>query len=192
VAFEMAQQLHAKGQKVALLTLFDTIASSQNSISSRDKINRLVHRVDRHMGNVLLLGPKEGLSYIKERLNMIPRKLSRGIGLPLPLPRRAISNAMRQAALNYNPRVYQGRVTLFRAANFAGYCRDPQFGWGKLAAGGLEIHVVPGYYGDIAIEPRVGVLAEQLIPCLRNAQATGQETDLDKARGPLLDCRFYY
>ena len=43
-----------------------------------------------------------------------------------------------------------------------------------------RVAVVTGASRGLGLET-VRVLAEQLLPCLRNAQATGQETDLDKA-----------
>jgi aspartate racemase len=48
---------------------------------------------------------------------------------------------------------------------------DPQFGWSKLAAGGLEVHHVPGDHIGILKEPHVQVLAEKLRDCLEQAQA---------------------
>jgi thioesterase domain-containing protein len=61
-------------------------------------------------------------------------------------------------------------VTLFRASRQrAGYNNDRDLGWGKLAAGGVESHEIPGYHGSIVMEPRVRILAEQLRACLSRA-----------------------
>jgi thioesterase domain-containing protein len=50
---------------------------------------------------------------------------------------------------------------------------DPQLGWGKLVAGGLELEIqeVPGKHTNIFTEPYVRFLAEKLQACLDSAQA---------------------
>ena len=85
----------------------------------------------------------------------------------LPRARRGILIAMDQASINYHPQLYQGQVTLFRGGRqLVGYDHDPELGWGRLAAGGVEIHVIPSYDGTIFLEPHVRVLAERLKACL--------------------------
>ena len=42
--------------------------------------------------------------------------------------------------------------------------------WGELAAGGVEVHVVPGIEEDIFREPNVSSLARSLQACLDRAQ----------------------
>ena len=44
---------------------------------------------------------------------------------------------------------------------------NPALAWGALAAGGLEVHRVPGHWSAIFREPHVQVLAEQLGACAR-------------------------
>jgi hypothetical protein len=66
-------------------------------------------------------------------------------------------------------------VTHFRTSTQpAAYAQDPQMG-GGLAAGGVEVHDVPGYWGSMAAEQRVRVLADQLQACLNKAQAANPE-----------------
>ena len=57
-----------------------------------------------------------------------------------------------------------------------GIDHDPQMGWGRLAGGGLETYLIPGYHAHIVLEPRVRVLAKQLIAVLeRMHRITGSE-----------------
>ncbi len=125
------------------------------------------------MSNLLLLGAGEKLAYIKAKLDRLRYKIYMGI----PWVRAARANqkilkAVAQALRNYNPKVYQGRVTLFRATKLpAGSDHDPQLRWGRLAAGGVETHLIPGLYSHIIFDPLVQVLAEQLKACLNKAQA---------------------
>jgi len=54
-----------------------------------------------------------------------------------------------------------------------GIHRDPTLGWDGLAAGGLEIHDIPGAHGSVLVEePHVRFLVEKLKPCLDKSQAT--------------------
>ncbi len=187
VAFEMAQQLVAQGQKVALLALLDTYASETvNQISSGERFSA-------HWNKFLQLGPTYVLKKAKDNvkgkiqkfnhklnhsLNKIGCKLYLGIGRPLSnnLQDFTFQQENIQASRNYVPQVYPGRVALFRSRDQiidvdVSSCRDPQLGWGKLAAGGLECHEVPGTHLGMLQEPHVQVLAEKLTACLDKAQA---------------------
>jgi len=53
--FEMAQQLHAQGQKVAMLVLFDTYGPES-----------LLTRVSRYLTNLLRLELKQKLTYVQK------------------------------------------------------------------------------------------------------------------------------
>ena len=186
VAFEMAQQLVAQGQKVALLALLDTYASSEavKQISSSERLSA-------HWNNFLKLGPIYVLEKMNENvkgkiqsfndklnhsLHEIGCKFYLGIGRPLPnnLQDFTFQQENNQASRNYVLQVYPGRVTLFRSREqiieVSSY-RDPQLGWGELATGGLECHEVPGTHLGMLQEPHVQVLAEKLKDCLDKAQA---------------------
>lgn len=91
--------------------------------------------------------------------------------IPAARNRRSILNAGRQAARHYNPRSYPGKITLFRAAKLGGGIdHDPQMGWSRLAGGELKSHLIPGYHAHIVLEPRVRLLAKELIAALCQAQ----------------------
>jgi thioesterase domain-containing protein len=83
---------------------------------------------------------------------------------------RKVAQVQYHAFRQYTPRVYPGRLTLFRARMqpfFSSHAPDK--GWGRLAGGGLEIKVVPGNHLGMLQEPHVEVLAEQLRACLDGA-----------------------
>jgi aspartate racemase len=185
VAFEMAQQLVAQGQKVALLALLDSYTSEALKQIPSGK------RLSAHWNNFLQLGPIYVLKKAKENvkgkiqrfndklnhsLNEIGCKFYLGIGRPLPdnLQDFTFREENNQALRNYVPQVYPGRVTFFRSRDeiirVSSY-RDPQLCWGELAAGGLECHEVPGTHLGMLQEPHVQVLAEKLKDCLDKAQA---------------------
>ena len=71
-----------------------------------------------------------------------------------------------QAAANYMPKVYPGKVVHFlpirEYARFVG----PEFGWDKLAAGGVEGHHLPVYPAGMLLDPFVQHLAIKLKACI--------------------------
>ncbi len=181
VAFEMAQQLHAQGQRVALLVLFDTFGANC--------FERLTFREQHYLQYLLKLGWSESLH--EELRQLYRRKLEKlacqvflKLGRPLShnLQRSLISQANKQAQRQYKPRVYPGQVTLFRASeppcfSFVDmpthedwYSRDSEHGWGSLAGGGLDIHDVPGHHHSMFKEPHLREIARTLQVCLDEAQ----------------------
>ena len=79
-----------------------------------------------------------------------------------------------RALWSYRSGPYPGRVTLFRTRGQPFLCSfDPQFGWGGLAAGGVEVVNVPGAHEKIFMEPHVRTLSAKLRHCLGQAQALG-------------------
>lgn len=191
VAFEIAQQLKARGLEVGLLALFDTRGPRQHkrlSDSVRLRALRLVKRLDLHLGNFRAAeGRKEKLAYLATKSRRLRERVAwfrkrrletlREISLaadrdPLPRTLRRIENATWRASDQYVPQVYPGRVTLFRATKQPpGFSGDLGLGWTRVAGGGLEVYEVPGYHGAIVYEPRIKLLAKELKCCLERAQA---------------------
>ncbi|HEY9665321.1 MAG TPA: non-ribosomal peptide synthetase, partial [Coleofasciculaceae cyanobacterium] len=168
VVFEMAQQLHAQGQKVALLALFD--APSPILLKNMPCFR---YRLYIHRCNMSRLEPKEKLIYVlEEMLESINRRINKmtinyeQIGnffKRLPEKYKLIKEINMEACRNYEPHIYPGKITLFRSLlRLASYYDDPQMGWGELAAGGVEIQEVPGKHITMLSEPHVRVLAEKL------------------------------
>jgi amino acid adenylation domain-containing protein len=164
IAFEMAQQLVAQGESVGIVALFDSVGEAQRPLPAMDRI-RL------HTRNLSVLDFSARLGYAVERsLNRINRS-AYGIairsGLPLPPFMRSLKHISYQAARNYRPRPYPGKVTLFRAMERAsGLEADVFLGWDRLALGGMEVHEIPGTHVTMLKEPGVRVLAEALSRCL--------------------------
>ena len=107
IAFEMAQQLHRKGERVGLLALFDSYAPRRGRARSslfyryRYKTIRLFEMtVGLHVNNLLIIEPKERLSYLREKFNKALYKLYMGLGsawIPAARQRRNILRAGSQA-----------------------------------------------------------------------------------------------
>ena len=169
VAFEMAQQLQAQGQKVALLALVEPLHPPVPGLRSYIKfaafiIRRLVRRFGHHSRNVSQLGSVEQGAYIHLKAKLV-----------------ANSWALRR----YAPQPYPGRIALFLAnESLTKSPQDPQLGWRELATSGVEVHVIPGTHDTITRsydaapeESQIQALAEQLRACIDEAQFSQNQGD---------------
>ena len=183
VAFEMAQQIHAQGQRVALLALLDGgIPTPDETFPEED--SEAISLVERYFG--ISFGPMKFLAALprdKQLAFLLARAKRRGL-VPAELD---ISQARRfvdllrsdlRATQNYALRLYPGRITVFNASErVAGTSPDPTLGWCEWASGGVEVHVVPGNHASLMYEPHVKVLAEKLTACLNQAHSATAEED---------------
>lgn len=173
IAFEMALQLQAQGQKVALLALFDTwcpLYFKPLSFASWASF---------HLTNFSRLEPKQRLTYliagIKERFHKIANKFNQGVRKSLHADEKLLANSsietviyktQEQAVRNYVPQVYSGRIVIFRSIEQPWWISsDRETAWNSLAAGGLEVYEVPGNHENI-IRDNVETVAEKLHECL--------------------------
>jgi aspartate racemase len=176
VAFEMARQLHAQGQKVALLALLDTANRyAVKRVPIREQLSvhwsKLLHCGPAYVQMIVLGHIEEFNNHLACRLKQISCTLYRAIRRPLPdsLQDFTYQKLNARAAREYLPQVYPGRVTLFRASDRASSVSsqlDPELGWGGLAVGGLEIYDAPGDHLGMLKEPHVKGLGEQLRACI--------------------------
>jgi thioesterase domain-containing protein len=188
VAYEIARQLHADGQKVGLLALFDTNGPGYGRLLPtttyfKKTLYELKQRVEMHLSNLALLEPENRPEYIREKAGKVRKRIRirfrefrrafrKKMGMaPLPRAIKMVQESGNRAADIYHPQPYQGKVTLFRATQQPkGIYPDPTLGWEKLALGGLEIYDIPGHHGAIVREPRVRFLAQKLTECLSKNQ----------------------
>jgi amino acid adenylation domain-containing protein len=160
VALEMARRLLEQREDVSALTLVDTylpVAKKGQSL----------------LGRFVALSTGQKLAYLKKRLTRYARGIKRRIdALSLPQAIKDVREACAVAEEKYRPQVYPGRVVLFRASEKAlRGLDDPQEGWRKYAAGGIEVHEIDGDHGNILNEPQVKRLAAAIRARLEKAQA---------------------
>jgi amino acid adenylation domain-containing protein len=168
IAFEMAGQLQAAGEEVALLALLDTsleIAGDGRELES-DAIfladiaayveNLWDRRLDLDQEDLEGLAPEEQKRLLLERLREVDF-LPPGAGLEQVGRVLEVYKANSRAARAYEPRPYAGTVTLFQAAE------GPQIsGWERLTTRPVEVVAVPGHHLNLLAEPHVGTLARLL------------------------------
>jgi amino acid adenylation domain-containing protein len=184
LAYEMARQLSVLGRPVSTLAIIDA-ELSQPLDRSVTTILRLALAFFRNlpywvMDDLLRVHPKKMLARIWRHV----RKLRRGHGSmagpsegrpvgpelqdlfdisQLPDHYRDLMAANLRAYLEYVPKSYPGRVTLFRARTRPLFHSEHyDLGWGRWALGGVEIKAVPGHHQSILIEPAVATLGRLL------------------------------
>ena len=167
IAFEMAQQLQAQGQPVALLALLD--ASPPPMLFRKSFVyyrKRIGYHLQRRPDFLLSYAGTYLRNKIRHTIKMPSMMRSRN-----PLMQRVthLEAVHGQARLDYVPQTYTGRVTCFWSDEYA-HVEDYNMAWTKLAAGGIETHVVPGTPGRMFEEPVVQILADQLRVCLEEVR----------------------
>jgi aspartate racemase len=133
VAYEMAQQLHSQGERVAVLAMIEPArlwgAGIRRYVSfGASVVRRFAGRAGHHSRSVSQLGPSEQGAYLRTKMKLV-----------------ANSWAMRR----YDPRPYVGRLDLFLSSGSLKIERNPQLGWRELAAGGYQVHEIPGTHDTI-------------------------------------------
>jgi len=185
VAFEVAQQIAAQGDRVSLLGFFDTIEWHY-----MEKVNRSLNPAQRlkiyrtRLGDALSseerIANLRGL--IKGKLGHTRSQLLRAIGRrAAPAVGATLEEVNTAAAANYNPKVYPGSLTIFRSTTRRVEEGNDEFlGWGSLAKGGVEIHHIASSHFNILQEPSVRILSEKLKSCLDRESEKATESVLER------------
>jgi thioesterase domain-containing protein len=158
VALEMAQQLQKRGEGVAMLGVIDTrLYASRFATAwhgSRVFLTSLLPQLGPYVADYLRLEPGKGTGVPNSKTSELRRLLQ-------------VFKANVVADSHYRPQRYAGRVTLFRTA--AGP-PDSTWGWGDIAANGVELHHLPGHHMNVLRPPQVQRLAEKLLAGLDKAK----------------------
>jgi thioesterase domain-containing protein/acyl carrier protein len=173
IAYEMARQLVAAGERVSFLGLLDAPAPGyvfpapvrlRMQTANAAQLRRMLAEASARSW------PSRG-AYIRHAVPAITRH--RWLRWPLkrlpdawrvPTPPGAV------ARIRYRPASYPGPIVLFWATEgWARRSRPPDLGWARLADGGLSVRAVPGSHRTMAYGPNARVLAQQLTDCLSPA-----------------------
>ncbi len=160
VAYEMAQQLQAEGETVALLALFDTLAPGVTLRRPWQERSAI------HLGQVVKQGPAYALQRLEPKLH---QRLNRSPAVATLSDEDQRPQFRRQIGRSYIPQPYCGKVIVFRAIDrdpFESITVNPYFGWRALAQDGVEIYDVPGDHIGILKDPNVRVLTKALKTCI--------------------------
>ncbi|MDJ0837363.1 MAG: beta-ketoacyl synthase N-terminal-like domain-containing protein [Acidobacteriota bacterium] len=171
IAYEMSQQLRAKGIPVALTVLIDSPAPGAMPGKTTDFAEILDYllgdELEFDVDELRELEPEEQLNYVFEEARHVNRVdiLPPSLGIPMFKTWMAHQDALH----SYTPKSYQGRVIYFRPTELAKLnALNMHLPWIDLVKGGIEIHQVPGNHITMNYEPNVKVIAKHLKRALRS------------------------
>ncbi len=166
VAYEMARQLAAAGQAVALLVLFDTRARTRTGDVDElpeDDVEILFALYGDDLG--LTLAELQALPAAALLPFVVERGHSGGFLAPdfgVEQARRllAVYKRNRRLMWDYEPRPYPGSLVLLQARDRRrGEAAPFGLGWDLFARGGLDVEIVPGNHNNLMAAPRVAAVA---------------------------------
>ena len=195
IAYEMAQQLRAAGERVGLLALLDTYQHH-----GRRRFGHLPVWIEPDkdaLSGATLAAAAQRLALRSRFLALNARTaLWRGLfgtvwrfceisrlAMPKPLQRPVAANLL--AVRSYRLPPYDGDAVLFAASRYSWDRKDWDAGWRALVRGGLDVEPIPGLHHEILEEPNVGVLARTLSRLPSRKDGTGR-----RARPSRSCCRF--
>jgi amino acid adenylation domain-containing protein len=168
IAFEMATQLKAEGESVSLLAILDTWVM-ENTYSYLFYFDYYFQRSKWF----LKLSARRKFDFVRDKLsrsieNVAARlRLREGHAATLPPV-----TAVYWPDSSFVPRIYDGRITVFRVANQpATRIRSHTLGWDSRSTDGVDVEIVPGGHQTLLREPHVKVLASRLTAILADIEA---------------------
>jgi aspartate racemase len=181
VVFEMAQQLRANGQEVALLALLDAIRRPglreelHPPVSPGVRVTRFLRRSVRRLrtgGKLLALylsGRRQSLTRL---VRTRARRLFRGFLPPQRRRTQRVLDSHYHAMRLYRARVYPGTITCFWSEKMEAEGAKVRSGWQALSTSELEIHLLPCTHDSMLSGPSVRGLAEELGACIEKASSS--------------------
>jgi thioesterase domain-containing protein/acyl carrier protein len=183
IAFEMAQQLYSKGHRQIHVLILDEEAPGQGASGFRSILNIarnfphwFLHHVVRRPESELRESVRRNLKKFARRIKQSfvkgvdssPEAYEAGLAGIIDITQlteihRKVDAALYEAWVNYQPRIYPGRLMLFRTQAqplFSGFGKDK--GWSRLATEGVEVKFVPGNHNSMYEEPNARPLALEI------------------------------
>jgi thioesterase domain-containing protein/acyl carrier protein len=191
VAYEIARQLEARGQEVALLVLMDTELPTLKGylryrgtrfkqrirdfwragyLGLRD--NYYIARTCHHFARMRESAWNEQVGYlisktrvaIDESPNLLSSLVTNQFDAGSDHVREGYINTLRR----YRPRPYQGCVVMLN--NETAGRDDPTLGWKNFVRGGIDVHIIPGNH-EAYIRQYVRIAGGKLRECLDDASS---------------------
>lgn len=194
IAYEVAQQLRAVGEQIAVLALFDT--NNWRKAPHPGIAGKLYHEAQRftfHAANFFCLDFRGKVTFARQKTRAFRSRLPVWRGILLSkfahLPQNGSSESRVLARiwqLNdkacdlYIAKPYPGVVTDFRPIKPYRIFNRPGLKWDQLAQGGQKVVVLPVYPAGMLEEPFVQHLAAALRECIDRAmesQGPSQQPD---------------
>jgi thioesterase domain-containing protein len=181
VAYEVARQLEAQQQPVALVAIFEGYAPARLLATEATWSPRLILAYLRNLPywfqDYMQLGAGQRWQTARRSALRLWRLAARRLGISVPVRledlvpvqgsepdslRRIMALHIR-ASDAYLPGPYNGGVVMFNIRSQSlTRTPDPQRGWGRLVRGGLEVRQIAGSHHNILQPPHVQTLARAL------------------------------
>lgn len=189
VAYEMARQLEAAGDQVALLAILES--GPPNLDKLRDHLPRSarfsIENVYENLRDFVSHPAHEQVAMVKRKARKVREKLVRRNGEAANQPPPALNELIDmskypkdyvkyaethwKALESYVPGPYNGTVHLFRARKQPLRVTDPSLGWNVVAPGRVSIAVIPGTHESMVTDPNVQILADKIQETIRASTA---------------------
>ncbi|HEY0782291.1 MAG TPA: thioesterase domain-containing protein, partial [Thermoanaerobaculia bacterium] len=178
VAYEMARQLAAHGERVSLLALLDSSADAAGEGGAIDDTSALLD-IAGYVGNLwgrplpLTRDDLDGRPFEKQ-LDVLVDRLRAADLLPVGAGAAQLARFVRVYRANtaavaaYVPGPYTDAITVLKA-EADGAAPHGDLGWGRLSSQPVEVLSVPGGHTTLLSAPHVDRLAETLRACLDRA-----------------------
>ncbi len=183
IAYEMAQQLQAKNEPVALLTLIDssapTVMPLPSEIDEAMIVNLLAQdwgglygqELDIFLETLRKLEPSEQVKHLFEQAKqqaIFPPEIETEQLQNL----REVFQTNLIAMYHYQPKAYSGSILLLKASEILPeVIEDPTHGWGHLVLDDIQTHTITGDHYTIMKAPQVECLTEKLNKHLKLIQS---------------------
>jgi len=173
VAFEIAQQLRARGETIGSLVLIDSqfptwLRTLRIQLRNFWR-NAMLPFLRRCRG-----GRREFLAALRDSIQV---RFDPTDEQKIGHQQTGIGRKYLSRLLGYRPRLYPGPVTLLVCEERS--CRDPARVWRDLAGGGVEIHLVPGNHFT-HLRDHVEATAARIDACLQERPVQGQSHSAER------------
>jgi len=179
LAFELAQQLYQRGEKVAFLGVIEAVAREKRKLSiplSPASISHFLANFYYWLEEFFQQGKKSMIVRIQRRVKSLFHKLlvKRDAGAEddhveavldgwnYPKEFRRYARIHWLALLKYVCKPYPGRVTVFRVRKQRLRNFDPSLGWKQFAQGGVQVRVLPGSHESMVDQSNFQILAREV------------------------------
>lgn len=168
LAYEVARQLRAAGERVPLLAL----GHSMNPVAflGITATKMRLSKARYHMKVWAQLSASKRLSYAFDRARGVLEDVGVADAVIGNADYRRIIAALEQAAYGYTPNRYDGAVALFQPAERLDVL-DSRPGWATCVTGALDTYDIPGSHGSMVEPPNVAVFAARLREAIELALA---------------------
>jgi len=169
IAYEMAQQASAAGDRVAMVVLLDTVPV-EVAVTPAMRINRLRQERSAYLLDII---PRRVATRRKNaELLRLDEILARGEAVPSELRDIHLERNFSRAAGRYTTGPWTGRVVLLRADEFHSLfdTLGNSYGWDDIVGRPIEVLRVPGNHDTILLEPNAITVVRMLGDALDRAQ----------------------